>query len=98
VTGGSTIKLSDNATTIATTPSVLDKGPASGTQFNDVASDQNVSVDINNMTNAQAIELSSYAADLINAVRDQIGKSTIPAKNQVSVRLQVTDGAIEFAK
>ncbi|MBM7544956.1 SEC10/PgrA surface exclusion-like protein [Weissella beninensis] len=98
LTGGSTINLSDKATAIANTPAVLDKGPASGTKFKGIASDKNVSVDTNKMTNAQATELSSYAAYLINDMRNQIGKSTTPEQNQFSTRLQVTDGAIAFAK
>ncbi|MCI1633529.1 MAG: SEC10/PgrA surface exclusion domain-containing protein [Liquorilactobacillus nagelii] len=84
--------------------SVLNEGPASETSFVDnQTNDKNTVVDTNNLTQAQAANLSAYAASLINNLRGQLNYSALnnqqtATSDYLNTSLIVTSGAINFAK
>lgn len=67
-----------------------------GNTFNFVSNpDDDVNVDIDNLSIDQLTDLSHYTAAMINQVRDQVRKAGVPVKVGNVI---VTEGAVKFAK
>lgn len=72
-------------------------------KFKGNASDKAISVDANNLTTEQMTELSLFASDLLNQIRERFGTpKTVVTKGMIRVADEVTDGYVsdnwEFGK
>lgn len=72
-------------------------------KFKGNANDKAISVDTNNLTTEQMTELSLFASDLLNQIRERFGTpKTVVTKGMVQVADEVTDGYVadnwEFGK
>ena len=72
-------------------------------KFKGNANDKAISVDANNLTTEQMTELSLFASDLLNQIRERFGTpKTVVTKGMVKVADEVTDGYVadgwEFGK
>lgn len=72
-------------------------------KFKGNAKDKAISVDANNLTTEQMTELSLFASDLLNQIRERFGTpKTVVTKGMVQVADEVTDGYVadnwEFGK
>ena len=64
-------------------------------QFKPNKKDQQISVDPNNLTKAQQMELAFFANDLLNQVRQRFGTNkTVVSKGMLDVAKKVTDGYV----
>ena len=64
-------------------------------QFKSNKKDQQISVDPNNLTKAQQMELAFFANDLLNQVRQRFGTNkTVVSKGMLAVAKKVTDGYV----
>ena len=64
-------------------------------KFKGNANDKAISVDANNLTTEQMIELSLFASDLLNQIRERFGTpKTVVTKGMVKVADEVTDGYV----
>ena len=64
-------------------------------QFKSNKKDQQISVDPNNLTKAQQMELAFFANDLLNQVRQSFGTNkTVVSKGMLAVAKKVTDGYV----
>ena len=72
-------------------------------KFKGNANDKAISVDVNNLTTEQMTELSLFASDLLNQIRERFGTpKTVVTKGMLQVADEVTDGYVadnwEFGK
>ena len=64
-------------------------------QFKSNKKDQQISVDPNNLTKEQQMELAFFASDLLNQVRQRFGTNkTVVSKGMLEVAKKVTDGYV----
>ena len=64
-------------------------------KFKENANDKAISVDVNNLTTEQMTELSLFASDLLNQIRERFGTpKTIVTKGMLQVADEVTDGYV----
>lgn len=64
-------------------------------QFKSNKKDQQISVDPNNLTKEQQMELAFFASDLLNQVRQRFGTNkTVVSKGMLDVAKKVTDGYV----
>ena len=64
-------------------------------KFKENANDKAISVDANNLTTEQMTELSLFASDLLNQIRERFGTpKTIVTKGMLQVADEVTDGYV----
>ncbi|MDU2560979.1 MAG: SEC10/PgrA surface exclusion domain-containing protein [Streptococcus mitis] len=64
-------------------------------KFKENANDKAISVDVNNLTTEQMTELSLFASDLLNQIRERFGTpKTIVTKGMLQVVDEVTDGYV----
>ena len=64
-------------------------------KFKENANDKAISVDVNNLTTEQMTELSLFASDLLNQIRERFGTpKTVVTKGMVQVADEVTDGYV----
>ena len=64
-------------------------------KFKGNANDKAISVDANNLTTEQMTELSLFASDLLNQIRDRFGTpKTVVTKGMLQVADEVTDGYV----
>ena len=67
-------------------------------KFKGNANDKAISVDVNNLTTEQMTELSLFASDLLNQIRERFGTlKTVVTKGMVQVADEVTDGYVSDA-
>ena len=67
-------------------------------KFKGNANDKAISVDVNNLTTEQMTELSLFASDLLNQIRERFGTpKTIVTKGMLQVADEVTDGYVSDA-